>query len=131
MNCLNVSTSVISGCLRVNIKECKNLFSIRVEKQTGLDVEVFSKNKSPICTAIAATNNLSAKVTVEDGLLLNLTALYKNINVDVNRIDKLNATHSFVCGSSLTRNYFLVQEGLFILSDGKKFEVIKDEQLSK
>lgn len=131
MNCLNVSTSVISGCLRVNIKECKNLFSIRVEKQTRLDVEVFSKNKQPICTATATTNNLSAKVTVEDGLLLNLTALYKNINVDVNRIDRLNATHGFICDSGLTHNYFLVKEGLFILSDGKKFEVIKDEQLSK
>lgn len=131
MNCLNVSTSVVSGCLRVNIKECKNPFSIKVEKQNGLNVEAFSKNKQPICTVNAAANNLSARVTVEDRLLLNLTALYKNINVDVNRIDRLNATHGFICDSGLTHNYFLVREGLFILSDGKKFEVIKDEQLSK
>ena len=131
MNCLNVSTSVISGCLQVDVKECKNSFSIKVEKQTGLNVEVFSKNKPPICTVNTTTSNLSAKVTIEDRLLLNLTALYKNTKVDVNRIDKLNATHRFVCDSGLTHNYFLVKEGLFILSDGKKFEVIKDEQLSK
>lgn len=131
MNCLNVSTSVISGCLQVDIKECKNSFSIKVEKQTGLNVEVFSKNKPPICTVNTTTSNLSAKVTIEDRLLLNLTALYKNTKADVNRIDKLNSTHRFVCDPGLTHNYFLVKEGLFILSDGKKFEVIKDEQLSK
>lgn len=42
--------------------------------------------------------------------------------------ENLNIEYNLVCSPDLgVQNYFAVKEGLFILSDGKKFKLIKDE----
>lgn len=100
MNCLNVSTSVKSSCLQIDVKKCNNPFVANIQRYDQLSVNAYLKDKHP-------------KVTIDCVIL--------TPDVDV----------TFVCNTSLGHIYFLVKEGLFILSDGKKFELIKDEQLSK
>lgn len=132
MKCLNVNTQIVSTCLCVDIKNIITPFVVNTCQQTCLNANVCKHDDPEINAKVSnVTMPVSTCIKSLDKLSLNVNNVCSNTRADINRVDNLNAECKLVCGFRIVHNYFLVTEGIFILSDGKKFEVINDGELSE
>ena len=128
MSCLNVVTNTISGCIRTTITILNTDINVNIgNNTTSINCEVTIQDKWN--ASIESTTQLSGKCTnVIDPLFVQITLFDKLLsNVIVNR-NNIVVNYNIVCSPDLGIGYYLfVQEGVFILSDGNKFELIKNE----
>lgn len=108
----------IDGCLQVSASRFGDGISVICER-IGIDVHGLHASAYRIGDGIFASCS-----RVDDDMMPT-----KGIAADANRIGNgLNVTCGIVCGIGVADdNYFLVTEGLFILSDGRKFKLREDE----
>lgn len=97
MKCLKVNTNVVSPCLNIKVNVKRDIAKIAIFPYDA-KLSVFIKWDEKLTPYVVQQN--------------------ENLNVEYN----------LVCSPDLgAQHYFIVKEGLFILSDGKKFKLIKDE----
>lgn len=97
MECLTVNTRVASPCLGVKVKVQQDITKVVVFPHNAL---------------------LSVFIKLDEKLIPYI--IYQNENIRVK--------YNVVCSPNLgVEYYFIVDEGLFILSDGKKLKLVKDE----
>lgn len=128
MSCLNTVTNTVSGCFRTKITILNESIAGRVTNHT----------KSIHCE-ITTDNNISASAKSVQSLNVEYTSIINPLSVKITAFEfKLLSTivvqndvvvnYNIVCSPNVDTGYYLyVQEGIFILSDGNKFELIKDE----
>lgn len=128
MNFSDANTKITATCLNVNIKKQDGLKKIDVKRKDSplnITIDTFDKINVRITNR---TENIKIKCNpVFTNLKVILTPWFDKFITKAICINKRpNVSYNIVCATNLSvGHYFMVREGLFILADGNKFELVK------